>query len=643
MQLFKGAVITATGVALASAANAAEVLVTADITTSTVWTNDNTYNLQDQIYVRNGATLTIQEGTVVASTTNLGGSLAVTRGSQLFVNGTQLNPVIMTSKADVATWDADGSHPTGGNPRTGAWREGCNEWGNLTIMGRGYISEDDVAQGNTAVPDPSNTAQMEGLVAAFVGDPDVQYGGGDDDDDSGSISYLNLRYGGRVIALDNELNGLSLGGIGRGTDLEYIEIMNNVDDGIEIWGGAVSLKHFSIWNVGDDSLDCDQGWRGKAQFGLIVQGYSCDDSQGSGVGDNAIETDGGENSDWQPLTTTDFRNLTVIGQPTDGDGLTAWRDGARVQYHSSIFMDCGEKVVRFDDVDGDGGLGYGHNGTLDWDEVWTTSYTERSTVNPFPTQQQEDDAYQAQSGGMLASMTDSVFYNNTDDADSYDEAIARGVFAPANNNVMEPATSPIKSIVRDAPILRGGKVIHFVSGLDPRANGDALTAVETAPDDGFFCQVDYRGAFGPHQNWLAGWATSDAFGFLTPTLQPDVGDGDVQAGDSVLYVEGDPLATGGVATLRVANGPSNGFGLLLVGTGYLDPSIVQIAPSVGLTTFPLIFNTVLPPLDGNGDTSFPVIGGVAGFYVDLYASVALTNSSFLLIEGTNTVVLRMQP
>jgi hypothetical protein len=149
---------------------------------------------------------------------------------------------------------------------------------------------------------------MEGLVAAFPGDTKVLYGGGNDDDDSGSISYLSLRYGGKVVGLNNELNGLSLGGIGRNTDIHHVEIMNNVDDGIEIWGGTVNLKYFSIWNVGDDSLDIDQGWRGKAQFGLIVQGYSANAAQGSGVGDNCIEIDGAEQSDYQPVTTGTIYN-----------------------------------------------------------------------------------------------------------------------------------------------------------------------------------------------------------------------------------------------------------------------------------------------------------------------------------------------
>jgi len=87
----------------AGVADASEILVTSDILTSTTWTSDNTYNLQTQIYVLPGATLTIQAGTIVASDTNVGGSLAVCKGAQIFVQGTRTNPVIMTSKADVAT------------------------------------------------------------------------------------------------------------------------------------------------------------------------------------------------------------------------------------------------------------------------------------------------------------------------------------------------------------------------------------------------------------------------------------------------------------------------------------------------------------------------------------------------------------
>jgi len=346
----------------AGATHAAEILVSNDITTSTTWTKDNTYNLTTQIFVRPGATLTIEAGTVIASTptANGSGSLAVTRGAMIIACGTSTEPIIFTSKADTATW-------IGGDPRNGSWRESANEWGNIAIMGRGYISENvggDPMNPNVATCAASNVAAMEGLVAAMPGDPDVLYGGGDDDDDSGKLEYVSLRYGGRVVGLANELNGLSLGGVGRGTDINHIDIMNNVDDGIEIWGGTVNIKYFNIWNIGDDSLDIDQGWRGKAQFGLIVQGYSLNAPQGSGVGDNCIEVDGAEDSNWQPVTTGTIYNCTVIGQPTDGDGATAWRDNARVQFRNSIFMDIGDDLVRFDNVDGDGANGYGFMGTL---------------------------------------------------------------------------------------------------------------------------------------------------------------------------------------------------------------------------------------------------------------------------------------
>tara|TARA_R110002126_G_scaffold82806_7_gene202629 strand:- start:11010 stop:13055 length:2046 start_codon:yes stop_codon:yes gene_type:complete len=554
------------GLGLAGAATAGDVLVTSDIAVSTTWTADNTYNLQDQIYVLPGASLTIEAGTVVSSTTNLGGSLAVAKGAQIFVQGTQTHPVIMTSKADEATW-------TGGDSRTGTWREAANEWGNLTIMGDAYISEN-ATVGNTAVPSASNFAAMEGLVADFVGDTKVLYGGGNDDDDSGSISHLSIRYGGRVIGLGNELNGLSLGGIGRGTDLSYVEIMNNVDDGIEIWGGTLELDHIAIWNVGDDSLDIDQGFRGKVQFGLIVQGYSVDASQGSGVGDNAIETDGAEDSDWQPVTTTTMYNMTVIGQPVDGDGLTAWRDGARVQYRNCIFMDGGEQVVRPDGDDGDGASGYGHNGTLTFAQTWTTPYTATSAVNAPA---MPGDFYQSQSSGMLSEMTDSVFFRNLNAA-AYTEANVHNVFGAGNHNVLIPGfdavDAPIVSITRGPAVVRGGKTMLPVIGLDPRAANAAVTSFAAAPNDGFFVPASFRGAFaaGDGANWLSGWTASEAYGMTNTggVQQSEINILCDPANDHYLgnYAKLNDSVFDGAAEsglhLEVTDGPAGEFGFFLV-------------------------------------------------------------------------------
>ncbi|MFM1804152.1 MAG: hypothetical protein RL136_1031 [Planctomycetota bacterium] len=526
-------VVAFAGATLLSAnALAAEVLVTANIASSTTWTKNNTYNLQGQIYVLPGATLTIEPGTVIAS--DIGGGLAVTRGARIDAVGSQEEPIIFTSKADVATW-------TNGDPKTGTWRATANEWGNLTIMGRAYISENAVAT-NSSSFNASNVGVMEGLVASGPKDTNVLYGGGNDSDDSGSLSFCSFRYGGKVIGLNNELNGLSLGGIGKETIIDHMEIMNNVDDGIEIWGGTVNLQYISVWNVGDDSIDIDQGWRGKIQFGLVVQGYSLNAAQGSGVGDNAIEIDGAEQSDYQPVTTGVMYNLTVIGDKgtTNANGTDhgiAYRDNARVQIRQSVFMGIGEQVVKNDNVDGDGGAGYGFNGTLPWASTWTTPYNTYSTVNAPANPAQ---FYAAQVDGMLNEVKDTVFYDNTF-ATAYTEATARGVFDASNNNV-QSTVMPIAGITRGPTVSPTATLrINPVVSLDPRAAGDAITSVGSAPADGFFTPVNYRGAFSPTENWLCGWTAADAYGMsvappggcvIAPPCPADLnGDGVVGAGD----------------------------------------------------------------------------------------------------------------
>jgi len=523
----------AAAASVAGSAVAAEILVTADIATSTTWTKNNTYNLQGQIYVLPGATLTIEAGTVIASTTNLGGSLAVVRDARIVALGTADEPIIFTSKADVATW-------TNGDPKTGTWRATCNEWGNLTICGRGYIGKygTGAIAGNTAAPNANNVAVMEGLTQANAADTRPLYGGGNDSDYSGVLKYCSFRYGGKVIGLGNELNGISLGGVGRETQIDYVEVMNNVDDGIEIWGGTVDLKHFQIWNIGDDSVDLDHGWRGRGQFGLIVTGYSRIAASGSGFLDSQFEVDGAAKSDAQPVTTCAFFNVTSIGQPlATGRHALKYRDGARVQYNNCVFMDSGAEMVRNDNTDGeatDGQTGYGFNGTLSFAACWTTDSSVTSTVNPFTNPAER---YTAQAGGKLCQITDTVFFNNAN-ASAYTTANTVGVFTTANNNVQATA-SPIVLIERGANVSNGTLIVQPVTRLDPRATRDAATSVGTAPSNSFFVPARYRGGFGPNENWAHGWSAASAYGFLVaPPSDPGSCAADLN-GDA--FVNGDDL------------------------------------------------------------------------------------------------------
>jgi hypothetical protein len=415
-----------------------------------------------------------------------------------------------------------------------------------------------------------------------------------------------------VIGLANELNGLSLGGVGRGTDVHHVEIMNNVDDGIEIWGGTVNVKYFTTWNVGDDCFDLDQGWRGRAQFGLIVQGYSIPAAQGSGWGDNAFEMDGAEMSDYQPVTTSTIYNCTVIGCPTTpvtggtggSDHATAWRDNARVQFRNCIFMDIGERVVSFEGDGGEGTGGYGLNGTVDWAPSWTTPWNTYSTVNAPPNPAA---FYTAQTSGTLIEMTDNVFYN-CQHSTAFTEANLRNVFAPANNNV-QAASMPIVALTRSAPVVvSGSNTVANVLTIDPRPANDALTPAAFAAPGGFFDSARYRGAFAPGNNWLVGWTAADAFGFV-------VNDGWCDLGSPAAGTYGAPVMDGAGtmaattnATWSLANAKESSLAVLLFGFSRADLSLAPFGfPGVTLVPNFQTFGYVIGFTDPSGNHSLNAV------------------------------------
>jgi hypothetical protein len=498
--------------ALCGAVNAAEVIIgnTADaqnytvITESTTWTSDNVYRLAEQIYVDAGATLTIEPGTLIQSEAGTGGSLAICRGAKIYAKGTRNNPIIFTSTNDDFK----------------TWRPAAQEWGNLTIMGNAYISEK-ASTGGTS-PFGNNSMQMEGLFPIAGSEYLSQFGGTNDNDNSGVISYVSLRYGGKVIGAANELNGISLGGVGRGTDMHHIEIMNNIDDGIEIWGGTVNLKYVSIWNVGDDSFDLDCGWRGKAQFGLIVQGYSVDAVRGSGICCSAFEMDGAEDRGNHPRTTAAIYNFTVVGQPfepvsggSDTSHIANYKDNAYVQFRNCIFMDHGGELLA--------NSGGAYTMPVLFPDAWTTPYNyDFGFTAPAG-------AYMAQVDGMLCEMKDSVFYNNTD----VDTADLLGVFDAANHNVTATAM-PIQKLERAASfITAGGDEIAPVTFINPCAANDAVYSEATAPMDGFFTPARFRGAFSSNHNWLGGWTAADQYGMTDTSMNVASKAGDITQDGSV--------------------------------------------------------------------------------------------------------------
>lgn len=220
----------------------------------------------------NETLLTILPGTIIYGEGATSGFLAIARSSKIFAEGTAAEPIIFTS--DSATGPGRG------------------QWGGLILNGRAPINAGLEAEG-------------EGGTG--------KYGGTNAADNSGILRYVRIEYGGTEISTDNEVNGLTLGGVGNATEIDYVQIHANLDDGIEFFGGNVNVKHLVVSCPGDDAIDWDTGYTGLIQFAVVTQG--CDL-----LGNNGIEADNGEaDHDATPRSSPTLSNLTFVGNLTGAD------------------------------------------------------------------------------------------------------------------------------------------------------------------------------------------------------------------------------------------------------------------------------------------------------------------------------------
>lgn len=263
----------------------ATVVVDSDISADTTWSSDSIYNLDGRIFVTDGATLTIEAGTLIKANAGSGVNasvLVITRGSKIEALGTASAPIIFTSASDNIAF--------GETVGTNLDQNDRGLWGGLILLGNAPSSFDGDAE----------SAQIEGIPSDTDGDKGL-YGGLDTADDSGTIQYVSIRHGGALIGQGNEINGLTLGGVGSGTTIDNVEVVGNVDDGIEFFGGSVNATNLFVWAVGDDGLDIDQAYSGTIDNAIVVQGN---------ISDHALEIDGPEGSLAGSYTLT---NVTLIG------------------------------------------------------------------------------------------------------------------------------------------------------------------------------------------------------------------------------------------------------------------------------------------------------------------------------------------
>lgn len=441
----------------AGTARGALVPVTTDIApnTTVTWYATNEYRLDTIVYVRSNAVLVIEPGTVVKGGTNaanlvakvgipnLVSALWVTRGGQLYATGTVAKPIIFTMEGD------DVNDPNDIPPTT------TGKWGGIVMMGRAPINSAFDSAGNVASP---VTDLYEG--AGEGPNSEHRFGGSDPEDSSGALRYVSIRHTGNTFAPDKELNSLTMGGVGRGTTIEYVESYASSDDAFEFFGGTVNTKHLIAAFCEDDDFDTDQGYTGTNQFWFGIK-----PTWNGSVDSRGFETDGDTSQtiigDRTPYSQWAVFNATLIGRGkanTSFGGGRGWnaRDEAAPNVFNTAFVDFNTGFL----LDADGLF------------HWTNSVVRASAQNNVW------DVTTAASSGI----GEFVFTN-----------------ASFNNSLLGAA-------------LGGISYTNDVAGLDPRpqAGSPLLTNVLA----GASTATDYRGAFKPNDSWADGWSFLSTGGYL---------------------------------------------------------------------------------------------------------------------------------
>ena len=409
-------------VVMYGAAEAAVVNVTSNITSNTTWSNSNTYVLIDKIFVKSGATLTIEAGTVIKGDQATKGALIITTDGMINAQGSACQPIVFTSN------NAPGSRAAG-------------DWGGVIILGEATVNP--------------GTAIIEGGFTA----PDGQYGGSNDSDNSGVFSYVRIEFPGVAFTLNNEINGLTMGGVGSGTTIDHVMVSYSGDDSFEWFGGTVNCKYLVAHRGLDDDFDTDFGYSGKVQFALGIREANTADISGSKAFESDNDATGSTNT---PYTSCLFSNVTCFGPKENGTPNSNFQQGIHVRRRTrcSIY----NSVV----------VGYPMGLKIDGSSTQTNA-----TNNDLQIE-----------NSVLANMTtnynasfDDTYYNNSSRSNAVYSATSSLGFSNNYNSLTNP-----KLALSNSSILLSGASFSNTRLTDP-----------------FFTAVSYRGAFDNGCLWTERW------------------------------------------------------------------------------------------------------------------------------------------
>jgi hypothetical protein len=461
---------------------------------TTTLTCNNLYVLDTRVYVDNNQDLFVEPGTVIKANSNPGAAFAiiVARGGQIWANGSEECPIIMTAAAD----PLDGSYSVTNR----------GQWGSLIMLGRAYTNKR-AADGDATATATDGVGTIEGLAA---GDTRHLYGAAvgaeQNDDNSGVLRFVSLRHGGQIIGANNEINGLTLGGVGRGTTIDHVEVLSNLDDAFEMFGGTVNAKYLVAMHCDDDYLDWDQGWNGKVQFFYGVQGP--DNSGGAlNQGDNGFECDGDD-------AATNAANGGIASNPT--------------VYNATVISRT-QTITQADEA------------------IEAKERTEGTVVNSIFTRFRSGLNLAGATGTNATAKWEAGLLNvkNCTFVDCAQPLRINGV-----NTTSGSAFD--KFTITDGNVITSSAIIDFTYSMTQPGNvltdrvnpvpsaANAATTI-SAPVDGFFTGAKYRGAFAPGvQPWTNGWTLAAQIGLDAAAAAGCTGDlnkdGLINASDFTLFV-----------------------------------------------------------------------------------------------------------
>jgi hypothetical protein len=415
------------------------------------WTKDKVWVLNGFVFVNSGQVLTIEAGTVIKGKPGQeadASAFIVARGGKVIANGTFAEPIIFTAEADQLNGNI-------GNDQRGLW-------GGVILLGSALLNSDPGESAIEGIP----TTEPRGL-----------YGGSNDADDSGVLRYVSIRHGGTDIGEGNEINGLTLGGVGSGTTLEYIEVIANKDDGVEFFGGKPNLKYCIVALVGDDSYDYDEGFRGNGQFWVAIQ------DETGGAGDRLGEHDGGTDPETgQPYTIPHIYNATYIGRgAAAGKRVITFRDNAGGHYVNSIFANQGKGI----DVE--------------------------ILIGDQHSFKQFEDGNLTVQNSIFSDVADGLNTGIFKLSFSGDSVDAGGNKVTDEDGNQLPTQALLAKVDANQPTWQAsfsGKNNAVATGLVSASNPIPASGADNgvAPTDNWFDNVTYQGAFEPGgANWAAGW------------------------------------------------------------------------------------------------------------------------------------------